>query len=78
MASAFLRSANNAAASTKAFSEATASGRVMSTKDAPVCCDTIIPYETGLLVPVQNAEKLADSLQWLIEHPPADLSGIIE
>ena len=47
----------------KAFSEATASGWVISTKDAPVCCDTIIPYETGLLAPVQNAKKLADSLQ---------------
>ena len=50
----------------------------MITTDAPVCRDTIIPYETGLLAPVQNAEKLADSVQWLIEHPPADLSGIIE
>ena len=50
----------------------------MITTDAPVCCDTIIPYETGLLAPVQSAGKLADSAQWLIEHPHADLSGIIE
>lgn len=30
------------------------------------------------MTPVQNAEKLADSVQWLIEHPHAGLSGIIE
>ena len=41
----------------------------MVTADAPGCRDAIIPDETGLLTPVRNAEKLADALQWLIEHP---------
>ena len=41
----------------------------MVTTDAPGCRDAIIPDETGLLTPVRNAEKLADALQWLIEHP---------
>ena len=27
------------------------------------------PNNTGLLVPVKNSRKLADALQWLIEHP---------
>ena len=46
-----------------------ASGRTVVTTDAPGCRDAIIPNETGLLTPVRNVEKLADALQWLIEHP---------
>ena len=53
----------------KALVEAAASGRAVVTADAPGCRDAIIPNETGLLTPVRNAEKLADALQWLIEHP---------
>ena len=34
-----------------------------------VVSDAIIPNETGLLTPIRNVEKLADALQWLIEHP---------
>lgn len=34
-----------------------------------VMSDAIIPNETGLLTPIRNVEKLADALQWLIEHP---------
>lgn len=29
----------------------------------------IVLNKTGLLTPARNAEKLADALQWLIEHP---------
>ena len=29
----------------------------------------IVLNKTRLLTPVRNAEKLADALQWLIEHP---------
>ena len=53
----------------KALLEAAASGRAVVTTDAPGCRDAMIPNETGLLTPVRNAEKLADVLQWLIEHP---------
>ena len=53
----------------RALLEAAASGRAVVTTDAPGCRDAIIPDETGLLAPVRNAEKLADALQWLIEHP---------
>ena len=53
----------------RALLEAAASGRAVVTTDAPGCRDAIIPNETGLLAPVRNVEKLADALQWLIEHP---------
>ena len=53
----------------KALIEAAAAARAVVTTDVPGCRDAIIPNETGLLAPVRNAEKLADALQWLIEHP---------
>lgn len=53
----------------RALLEAAASGRAVVTTDAPGCRDAIIPNETGLLAPVRNTEKLAEALQWLIEHP---------
>ena len=53
----------------KTLIEAAAAGRAVVTTDVPGCRDAIIPNKTGLLVPVQNSKKLADALQWLIEHP---------
>ncbi len=53
----------------KSLIEAAAAGRAVVTTDVPGCRDAIIPNKTGLLVPVQNSKKLADALQWLIEHP---------
>ena len=53
----------------KGLIEAAAAGRAVVTTDVPGCRDAIIPNETGLLVPIQNSLKLADALQWLIEHP---------
>ncbi|MDC3174354.1 glycosyltransferase family 4 protein [Candidatus Pelagibacter sp.] len=53
----------------KALLEAGAASRAVVTTDVPGCRDAIIPNKTGLLVPVKNFEKLADTLQWLIEHP---------
>ena len=41
----------------------------MVTTNVPGCRHAIIPNKTGLIVPVKNAEKLADAFQWLIEHP---------
>jgi glycosyltransferase involved in cell wall biosynthesis len=49
--------------------EAAACGRAIVTTDVPGCRTAIIPNETGLLVPLGDSEKLADALQWLIEHP---------
>ena len=43
--------------------------RAIVTTDHPGCREAIIPNESGLLVPINNPEKLADALQWLIEHP---------
>lgn len=53
----------------KSLVEAAAAGRTVVTTDVPGCRDAIIPDKTGLLVPVKNAEKLADTLQWLIQNP---------
>jgi glycosyltransferase involved in cell wall biosynthesis len=53
----------------KTLVEAAAAGRAVVTSDHPGCRDAIIPNETGLLVPVREAESLANALQWLIEHP---------
>lgn len=53
----------------KALIEAAAASRAVVTTDHPGCRDAIIPNESGLLVPVKSPEKLADALQWLIEHP---------
>jgi glycosyltransferase involved in cell wall biosynthesis len=53
----------------KSLIEAAAASRAIVTTDVPGCRDAIIPNTSGLLVPVKNPEKLADALQWLIEHP---------
>ena len=53
----------------KGLVEAAAAGRAVVTTDVPGCRDAIIPNKTGLLVPVKNSTKLADTLNWLIEHP---------
>lgn len=53
----------------KALIEAAAASRAIVTTDVPGCRDAIIPNVSGLLVPVKTPEKLADALQWLIEHP---------
>ena len=53
----------------KSLIEAAAASRVIVTTDVPGCRDAIIPEKTGLLVPIKDPLKLADALQWLIEHP---------
>tara|TARA_B100000989_G_C19523364_1_gene465460 strand:+ start:1250 stop:2383 length:1134 start_codon:yes stop_codon:yes gene_type:complete len=53
----------------KALVEAAAASRAVVTTDVPGCKDAIIPNETGILVPIKNPIKLADAIQWLVEHP---------
>ncbi len=53
----------------KSLLEGAAAGRAIVTTDHPGCRDAIVPNVSGLLVPVKCPEKLADALQWLIEHP---------
>tara|TARA_A100001015_G_scaffold295164_1_gene373855 strand:- start:363 stop:1325 length:963 start_codon:yes stop_codon:yes gene_type:complete len=53
----------------KGLIEAAAASRAVVTTDVPGCRDAIIINKTGLIVPVKNSDKLADALQWLIEHP---------
>ena len=53
----------------KSLIEAAAASRAVVTTDVPGCRDAIIPNKTGLLVPVKNPQQLANTLQWLIEHP---------
>ncbi len=53
----------------KCLVEAAACGRAVVTTNVPGCRDAIEPEVTGLLVPVRDAEALADALQRLIESP---------
>jgi glycosyltransferase involved in cell wall biosynthesis len=53
----------------KSLIEAAAAGRAVVTTDVPGCRDAIIVNKTGLIVPVKNSYRLADAIQWLIEHP---------
>ena len=47
--------------------EAAAAGRAVVTTDVPGCRDAIESDITGLLVPVRDANTLADAIQRLIE-----------
>jgi len=51
----------------KVLIEAAACGRAVVTTDVAGCRDAIAPGVTGLLVPVRNAEALADAMEALIE-----------
>jgi glycosyltransferase involved in cell wall biosynthesis len=53
----------------KSLVEAAACGRAVVTTDVPGCRDAITPDVTGLLVPVKDAQALADAIQKLIENP---------
>lgn len=53
----------------KSLVEAAACGRAVITTDVPGCRDAITPDETGILVPVKDANALADAIQKLIEAP---------
>ncbi|OXY81886.1 glycosyltransferase family 4 protein [Oceanimonas doudoroffii] len=53
----------------KSLVEAAACGRAVVTTDVPGCRDAITPNETGLLVPVKNAEALADAIEFFISSP---------
>ncbi|MFM9882699.1 MAG: glycosyltransferase, partial [Burkholderiales bacterium] len=53
----------------KSLIEAAACGRPIVTTDVPGCRDTILPGETGLLVPPRNAPFLADALRLLLGDP---------
>ncbi len=53
----------------KALVEAAACGRAVITTDHPGCRDAIEPGRSGVLVPIQEPEALADALQYLIENP---------
>lgn len=53
----------------KSLIEAAACGRAVVTTDVPGCRDAIEPDLTGVLVPVRDAEALANAIQDLIESP---------
>lgn len=53
----------------KVLIEAAASGRAVITTNHPGCRDAIEPGKTGLLVPVRDADALADAIQHLVENP---------
>lgn len=49
--------------------EAMSMGRAIITTDAPGCRETVIEGKTGFLVPVKNAEAVAEKMTEFIEHP---------
>ncbi|MBW6473093.1 MAG: glycosyltransferase family 4 protein [Anaerolineaceae bacterium] len=49
--------------------EAMAMGRPIITTDAPGCRETVVDGVNGFLVPIRDADALADKMIWLIEHP---------
>jgi glycosyltransferase involved in cell wall biosynthesis len=53
----------------KALLEAAAAGRAVVTTDVPGCRDAIEPGVTGLLVPVRDAESLAQAIEQLLANP---------
>lgn len=53
----------------KGLVEAAACGRAVVTTNVPGCRDAIEPGVTGVLVPVKDAESLAEAIKTLIESP---------
>ncbi len=53
----------------KSLVEAAACGRAVVTTDVPGCRDAIIPDVTGVLVPIKDADALADAIQYLVSDP---------
>ncbi len=49
--------------------EAMSMGRAILTTDAPGCRETVIDGQNGFLVPVRDADALAERMIELIEHP---------
>lgn len=49
--------------------EAMSMGRAIITTDAPGCRETVVDGENGFLVPVKNAQALADAMLKFIEQP---------
>lgn len=53
----------------KVLIEAAACGRPIITTDNPGCRDAVIPNETGIIVPTQNAPALAEAILKLASDP---------
>lgn len=49
--------------------EAMAMGRPIITTDAPGCRETVEEGRNGFLVPVRNAESIAERMEYFIRHP---------
>ena len=46
-----------------------AMGRPVITTDTQGCRETVIDGKNGFLVPIKNAEAVAEKMIWFIEHP---------
>ena len=49
--------------------EAMATGRPIITTDAPGCRETVVDGKNGFLVPVRDANAVAEKMIWFITHP---------
>jgi glycosyltransferase involved in cell wall biosynthesis len=54
--------------------EAMAMGRAIVTTDAPGCRETVVHWDNGFLVPVQDAEALAQAMRRFIDEPHLQIS----
>ena len=54
--------------------EAMAMGRAIVTTDAPGCRETVVDCDNGFLVPVQDAEALANAMRRFIDQPALQAS----
>ncbi|MFJ8257593.1 glycosyltransferase family 4 protein [Peribacillus asahii] len=52
----------------KSVLEAMATGRPIITTDAPGCRETVVDGQNGFLVPIKNANKLAEKMIWMIQN----------
>ncbi len=60
----------------RALSEAAASGRALIATDIPGNTEVVIAHETGLLVPANDAQAMADAMAWMIAHPAERLAYV--
>jgi glycosyltransferase involved in cell wall biosynthesis len=52
----------------RAVLEAMSTGRGIITTDAPGCRHTIVPGESGILVPPRDAGALEQAMRWFVDH----------
>lgn len=53
----------------KSVLEAMSMGRAIITTNAPGCRETVVEGENGFLIPIKNATRLAERMEYIVLHP---------